>query len=552
MVFTLGYVKSQCKYFSDMNISEEDYEPMDVSGIQHYNPMYSRFFEMNDNTYNNISLNQKYSVCSETQVITNDGKKLESPVFIKYAPLLDPVHYLIGKYTKYEGKLCNLPTLNNKDSCVEKIYDVNNSSYVDNFFNYLSSQLLHQNNFCHGIDYYGSNLAVQKKFRFDVSEDLDYLEESGFFNKNNGVLYEIDDYNKFVQTKNTQSKRPRIQIIDECIPLENVIEENEIIEDNEDGDREIEPEIVFECTKEDDDDDSDEDSIVCNSDDEDSDDEDSDDEDSDDEDDDEEDEEDEGEEDEGEEEDVDELYAYVYNFPVQMIALEKCDGTFDQLLEDEELECHEIISALLQVIFTLIVYQKAFSFTHNDLHTNNILYKKTNEKFLYYKYQNNVYKLPTYGRIYKIIDFGRAIYKYRDQLMCSDSFAPSGDANGQYNTEPYLNDSKARLEPNFSFDLCRLACSMYDFVFEDDIPKNKDDAQTLIWEWCQDDYGKNILYKRNGEERYPNFKLYKMISRIVHKHTPENQLERSIFKKFIMKSKPPKQIMNIDSIEKHY
>ena len=37
-----------------------------------------------------------------------------------------------------------------------------------------------------------------------------------------------------------------------------------------------------------------------------------------------------------------------------------------------------------------------------------------------------------------------------------------------------------------------------------------------------DDNGKNILYKKNGEERYPNFKLYKMIARIVHNHTPEN------------------------------
>jgi hypothetical protein len=40
-----------------------------------------------------------------------------------------------------------------------------------------------------------------------------------------------------------------------------------------------------------------------------------------------------------------------------------------------------------------------------------------------------------------------------------------------------------------------------------------------------DDKGKNILYTSDGEERYPNFKLYKMIARTVHNHTPENQLE---------------------------
>ena len=45
-------------------------------------------------------------------------------------------------------------------------------------------------------------------------------------------------------------------------------------------------------------------------------------------------------------------------------------------------------SALFQVIMSLIAYQKAFSFTHNDLHTNNVVYNKTEKKFLYYKYDN--------------------------------------------------------------------------------------------------------------------------------------------------------------------
>jgi hypothetical protein len=52
-----------------------------------------------------------------------------------------------------------------------------------------------------------------------------------------------------------------------------------------------------------------------------------------------------------------------------------------------------------------------------------------------------------------------------------------------------------------------------------------------------DDKGKNVLYKRNGDERYPEFKLYKMIARIVHKHTPEAQLERDLFKKYVVTKK---------------
>ena len=58
-----------------------------------------------------------------------------------------------------------------------------------------------------------------------------------------------------------------------------------------------------------------------------------------------------------------------------------------------------------------------FEFTHNDLHTNNIVYVSTEKKYLYYRYDNKHYKVPTYGRIYKIIDFGRAIYKFKNKFI---------------------------------------------------------------------------------------------------------------------------------------
>ena len=249
------------------------------------------------------------------------------------------------------------------------------------------------------------------------------------------------------------------------------------------------------------------------------------------------------------ESDNENLPLYIYNFPVQMIALERCDGTLDELLEKELLTDNEIIAALTQVIFTLIAYQNMFSFTHNDLHTNNIVFKKTKEKFLFYEFERKQYKVPTYGRIYKIIDFGRSIYKFDSHIFCSDSFAPSGDANGQYNTEPYLNTKKPRLEPNPSFDLCRLGCSMYNFFIDpdEDLPKDMNEVQKLVHFWCLDDNKMNILYKRNGDERYPNFKLYKMIARLVHDKTPQSQLDLPVFQQFEMpKLGGISKLMNID------
>jgi hypothetical protein len=209
----------------------------------------------------------------------------------------------------------------------------------------------------------------------------------------------------------------------------------------------------------------------------------------------------------------------------------------------------------MQIIMTLIAYQKLFSFTHNDLHTNNIMYVSTKKKYLYYFYKKKYYKVPTFGKIFKIIDFGRAIYKFNGSIFCSDSFQLGGDAATQYNTEPFFNDKKPRLEPNFSFDLCRLACSIFDYVIDDiEMLKNSsecDPIMKLIAEWCIDDNGINVLYKNNGAERYPDFKLYKMIARCVHNHTPNAQLERPEFSKFsVSKNNVAKgeTVMNIDEM----
>jgi hypothetical protein len=139
--------------------------------------------------------------------------------------------------------------------------------------------------------------------------------------------------------------------------------------------------------------------------------------------------------------------------------------------------------------------------------------------------------------------------------MCSDSFHPRGDAATQYNCEPYFNSNKPRLEPNPSFDLCRLACSLFDY-FVDDLDDIKDIKKCeplvkLIVKWCRDDKGRNVLYKTDGMERYPEFKLYKMIARTVHNHLPHEQLEHYLFKNFITTRKKMNRktkVINIDKL----
>jgi len=226
------------------------------------------------------------------------------------------------------------------------------------------------------------------------------------------------------------------------------------------------------------------------------------------------------------------------------------DNTMDSLLSEDIPTCGWY-SCLFQIIIILITYQKMFDFTHNDLHTNNIMYNNTDIKYIVYKYKNTYYKVPTYGRLFKIIDFGRAIYKYKGKVICSDSFKENGDAATQYNCEPFYNKNKPHIEPNKSFDLCRLGCSLYDCFYDIWGDKFKTHPlPKLINTWCTDDKGRNILYKKCGEERYPEFKLYKMIARTVHNHEPNAYVDHDLFAEFksskrkIGKRKP----INIDEL----
>ena len=71
----------------------------------------------------------------------------------------------------------------------------------------------------------------------------------------------------------------------------------------------------------------------------------------------------------------------------------------------------------------------------------------------------------------------------------------------------------------------------------------------LIAKWCKDDKGKNVLYKKSGEERYEGFKLYKMIARTVHGCVPREEVKQSAFSEYVIASVTKKDVvMDIDAI----
>ena len=552
-----SYLEKQ--YIPSEEDNKNNYNPFHLDKIQTYNPSYNLFFKLSEDNYNNICLNHKYNILDLLNVIDQETREpLEKNIHIKYSPLLDPLKYMIGKYKNYDN-IYILPSIHNKSSH-PKLLDTNNASYVDNFFSFLSSKLLHSHKFLHGVDYYGSFLGIQNKFKINVIDDLEYLSNSDYFKDNINKLFtitdvEIDEFSNFGSRNNKQKLviEDKVDITDfetldvisnndQSCDIVNVIVYEKPIRNNSSStsssssssDTEsVDDEEIYSQSSSDSDSNSDsENSSEINSDNDDGDD------DGDDDDNKNDDEQWETETEESSSIMEEARYVYVNNFPVQLICLEKCHGTMDELFEKNKMDLKTSASSLFQIVMILLAYQKVFHFTHNDLHTNNIMYIETQIEYLYYKYKNTIYKVPTYGKIFKLIDFGRSIYRFQNKTFCSDSFANGGDAATQYNCEPYMNENKPRIDPNYSFDLCRLGCSIYDFIIEHDKnPGDFDELQKTIYRWCTDDKGKNVLYMSNGEERYPNFKLYKMIARTVHKHTPENQLDFPFFKQFMVKSR---------------
>lgn len=528
---------------------------MNLYEAQSYNPIFNTFFALNETNFYKMTLNQK----NHLEII---NKKLGSniyecsvngttkDVFFKEAPLLDTVRYLTGKYDLFDPLIYKLPTISGVSH--SKLDDPNNASYVDGFFAYLSSELLHNHYFFHGLDFYGSFLGIKHDYTINIGEDIDILCDSNFFHQENGKHFFLETGIELCG--DTRKNRPPISISPTERFTEQIVnsEQLEPIQLTKYG----ELELVFESSSKVNEEeayseigsDSDGDSGSETEDDTSS-------------------------ENQGEDEEVlseindtndivneissecsseeDNVHVTIPKFPIQAIALEKCEETLDHFLLHNDVSDEELGSMVFQIVMALIVYQKAFDFTHNDLHTSNIMYKTTDKTYLCYKYEGRYYKVPTFGRIYKIIDFGRAIYKFRGKRLCSDSYHPEGDAATQYNCEPYYNEFKPVIEPNPSFDLCRLGCALFDLLV-DDMDKLNEESEVvqLIVDWCYDDKGRNILYKKSGAERYPEFKLYKMIARTVHRCVPHEVFRNIFFEQYIVSKKKVKQqkCLNVDEI----
>jgi hypothetical protein len=224
----------------------------------------------------------------------------------------------------------------------------------------------------------------------------------------------------------------------------------------------------------------------------------------------------------------------------QIIFMENLPKSLFETLNREK--NHEIWwSCLSQIVFTLCYLQNKFGFIHNDLHSENIRIRNVSKNtFLYYKLDNERYcKVPTFGNIITIIDFGRCIINYDDKVLVSSEFSKYGQCQGS-------------VFYNLSIDLIRLIITLENYL---KVIENKKESKELS-DWflllVKNDQNVNILSKDFAYSKLPtvmqqfsdtfprdhcsdalpkdHLNLFYNKFKINKKDIPENQIIYNIFK----------------------
>ena len=461
---------------------------------------------------------------SDNKIKTLSGKEIETHP--KITMLLSPFKWMKGEHSSLE-----LATITEKANMTHrKLQSPNTAGYVGSII----SSALSSSGCLHFPTVYGAYTGISTEHTIDISDDYEELSERKWFSANIGKTFELKLNEPTTQKiQYTRSARVPISLGDdvELVDIEELegipssqVEAGELnkvfedtISDSGSSSSDVSTNYVFKLE-----------SVQLDEDESDSD-----------------------------EEYDDEPFAWATfkNVPVQLTVMEKLEGTlYDLFVKIPDTEKH--FAWLAQVVFALAFAQRTFGFTHNDLHCNNIMYVPTTSEFFYYSCGGDTYAVPTYGYLIKIIDFDRAIASIKIQgmkeskLFMSDQFHEDEEAGGQYNIEPFYNNHYPVIKPNPSFDLVRLATSVFWDLFPNG-PKFDEYMSNplfnLFVKWLTLPDGSSILFhKKNPKlDRYYGFDLYKAIARYCKDAIPRKEI--SEFKCFLGECKIGEPVLIIES-----
>jgi hypothetical protein len=596
----LSIVKSIKKEVSrECTISENDRTSFStIDHIQRYNPMLE-LFPLPENIGNKLHLElpSMYQVSEWIEQYkpnfwkatrkTSTGTDVEPcEVYTKIVHLLNPIDLLKERYIQPAHPFLPQVTSQWKET-VQRVHSQNNQAYIDYTLNYILSRFREMDLTPHTVLFYGSFTGISSKYKFNITNEYDTYRNCRWFWDgvkerrativvNEEVSEEI--YNEIITPPFDEDEEVEVDPFDDVASVGSAVsvsfdtiesdstESFESVEQRDPGDpgdpvlelEELEH-ITIPLSSEESDLESQEDSESQSESESES----------------ESQSQSESQSELGSQEDSDgsdseiEISLELSTIPVITIAQEAQEGIMDTLLDEDEIDGCEHGSAewekrwiawLFQVISVLTFLQSTLHFTHNDLHSNNILWRSTDKPYLYYSMKDGTtWRVPTYGKIFSIIDFGRAIFRLGKRNMVSDDHWPEQDASDQYNFGTFYNPKKPKCTPNMSFDLCRLSVSLIDGLF-DDIPskkkgkkimsqegswkvyETKSELYNLLWSWTVDDAGRTIYEDADGNEKYEGFDLYIRIAHDVHSAVPREQLLKPVFNEFLYKGTTDEKI----------
>jgi len=475
-----------------------DGSPWDMKHLQPFFPSLETLFKTH--TVNNLSeygirlSDELQRIVDETHVQVK-GKPVE--VHRKTTMILSPFKWMRGDY----GAI-GLPKPEQvANDMQEKLQSAHTAGYVGA----LASILLSESECIHFPKVYGVFVALSGKHTIDISDDYEELSERHWFGENIGKTFELKlrTPEPVAEFTHTRGQRAGVQLGDEIVldDLQDLAADHVATPPTRsvsNSDRDSDSSFEQDEDEEDGDDAFDIRSCDCS----------------------ETSDEEEGLDDEGDDESF--AWATFKDVPVITTVMEKCEGTYYDLLEKHP-EAEKHCAWIGQIIFALAYAQRNFGFTHNDLHGNNVMYVSTDKEFLYYKHGGTCYKLPTYGYILKIIDFDRGAFSARligmkePRHFVSGQFQPNEEAAGQYNIEPFFTQDHPRIPLNASFDLCRFATSMFWDMFPEGPTHDYNHPLFAVFkQWMSQSDGTSVLFrtsKPDRHDRYHGFDLYKAIAR---------------------------------------
>lgn len=452
------------------------------------------------------------------------GKGRVVPIHRKTTMILSPFKWMRGDY----GAL-GLPKPEDVASDMQKTLQ---SPHTAGYVGAMASIVLSESGCIHFPKVYGVYTALSTKHTIDVSDDYEDLSERRWFAENLGKTFDLklrqaEDTTGGGGFTHTRGQRPGVQLGEEIDVLDLIsdVEADHVSEPSvhtcEDSRSFMDSQSDRDSASSSESSEDDFDIRSCDC------------------------------EDDSDEEEFDDddgeafAWATFKDVPVITTVMEKCDGTFYDLIKKHP-EPEKHAAWVAQMVFALAYAQRNYGFTHNDLHGNNVMYVPTEQSHLYYKHNGVAYRVPTFGYVMKIIDFDRSIVSIRligmkePRQFVSSQFQTDDEAAGQYNIEPFFSPSHPRIAPNPSFDLCRFATSMFWDMFPEG--PNHDYTHPLFGvfkQWMSQVDGSSVFFREKADrhDRYHGFDLYKAIARYC-KDSPTPRREIAKLTVFVTPSVP--------------